>query len=590
MLRNAVILAAGTSSRFVPLSQECPKGLLDVKGEVLIERQIRQLKDAGIDEITVVVGYMAEKFEYLKDKFGVKIILNEDFSRYNNTSSLIRVLDLLNNTYICSSDNYFPDNLFLDNPKVSYYSSKYATGETSEYCLQTNENDEICDVTIGGHDSWYMMGHVYFSSEFSEKFKTILKKEYEKEETRKEYWEDVYIRNIDKLPKMHIRRFGNDDIEEFDSLEELRQFDKSYIYDTRSSLIKNIAIRLESKESELVNFRNINHNGDYLLFSFENNGITYQYNGLENSIKPLYPLNSNPYNEQAIRRHLKEIFPTLDVRKAEFTRIGGMSNKNFKVTFEGQSYVLRLPGNGSEGMVERSNEEFNSMVACKIGVTPPVRYFNPTNGVKLTDFIENAETLTAISIQSKENMQKIAEIYRKVHSSGMELRNEFNIFREIKKYDKLIEKAGGTMYEGWENVRPKVMHLEEYLRDLGVESRPCHNDALYENFIKSEDGTIYLIDWEYSGMNDPMADFAALFLEAGFDKENESYILEHYFDHDIPDEAREKILCYQILWDYLWAQWTVIKEAKGDDFGTYGIDRFNRAILNLTKIKIGTDN
>ena len=590
MLRNAVILAAGTSSRFVPLSQECPKGLLEVKGEILIERQIRQLKEAGINDITVVVGYMAEKFEYLKDKFGVKIIFNEDYSHYNNTSSLIRVLDILDNTYICSSDNYFPENLFLENPETSYYSSKYADGKTSEYCLQVNEIDEICDVTIGGYDSWYMMGHVFFSSDFSEKFRTILKREYEKEETRKEYWEDVYIRNIDKLPKMHIRRFGNDDIEEFDSLDELRQFDESYLNDTRSSLIKNIAMRMESKESELGNFRNIEHRGDHLLFSFENNGITYQYNGLENSIEPLCPQNSNPYNQQAIRRHLKEIFPSLDVGKAEFTRIGGMSNKNFKVMFEGQSYVLRLPGNGSEGMVERANEEFNSMVACKIGVTPPVRYFNPINGVKLTDFIDNAETLTANSIQSQENMRKIAEIYRKVHSSGMELRNEFNIFREIKKYDKLIEKAGASMYDGWENVRPKVMHLEDYLRDLGVQNRPCHNDALYENFIKSEDGTIYLIDWEYSGMNDPMADFAALFLEAGFDKENESYILEHYFDHNIPDQAREKILCYQILWDYLWAQWTVIKEAKGDDFGTYGIDRFNRAILNLTKIKIGTDN
>ena len=108
--------------------------------------------------------------------------------------------------------------------------------------------------------------------------------------------------------------------------------------------------------------------------------------------------------------------------------------------------------------------------------------------------------------------------------------------------------------------------------------------ALYENFIKAMDGTIYLIDWEYSGMNDPMADFAALFLEAGFEKENEDYILDKYFEGNIPADAREKILCYQILWDYLWAQWTVIKEAKGDDFGTYGLDRFNRAIENLKKI------
>lgn len=90
------------------------------------------------------------------------------------------------------------------------------------------------------------------------------------------------------------------------------------------------------------------------------------------------------------------------------------------------------------------------------------------------------------------------------------------------------------MYDGWETVRPAVMALEDYLNTLGVDLKPCHNDALYENFLKAANGTIYLIDWEYSGMNDPMADFAALFLEAGFEKENEDYILDKYFNGDIP--------------------------------------------------------
>ena len=261
-----------------------------------------------------------------------------------------------------------------------------------------------------------------------------------------------------------------------------------------------------------------------------------------------------------------------------------MSNKNFKVTLEGKNYVLRVPGNGSDGMVERSNEEFNAMEACRLGVNPEIRYFDPSTGVKLADFVENAETLNAATIQRHDNMRKIVAIYRRIHDSHIRLRNEFNIFHEIEKYDMLMEKAGATMYDGWENVRPRVMALEGYLNSLGVDLKPCHNDALYENFIKAPDGTVYLIDWEYSGMNDPMADFAALFIEAGFEKENVDYMLNRYFDEKIPPFTREKILCYQILWDYLWAQWTVIKEAKGDDFGTYGIDRFNRAVSNLERI------
>lgn len=142
------------------------------------------------------------------------------------------------------------------------------------------------------------------------------------------------------------------------------------------------------------------------------------------------------------------------------------------------------------------------------------------------------------------------------------------------------------MYIGSDEVRPKVMALEEHLNDIGVELRPCHNDAVAENFIKGSDGTIYLIDWEYSGMNDPMADFAALFLESDFSKENQDYILKKYFQGDIPEHTYEKITCYQILWDYLWAQWTVIKETKGDDFGSYGLDRYNRAVAKLEMINI----
>lgn len=306
---------------------------------------------------------------------------------------------------------------------------------------------------------------------------------------------------------------------------------------------------------------------------------------LENGLFRSLCRKENPFDEDNLRYHLSVIFPGHDVSKAEIIQIGGMSNKNFRINFEGNSYVLRIPGNGSEGMVERANEELNALEACRMGVNPEIRYFNAENGIKLADFVTNAETLTAATIQRHDNMEKIAKIYQTIHHSHIRLKNEFNIFQEIEKYDFLIRQAGAEMYKGWETVRPKVMALENYLNELGVEICPCHNDALYENFIKAMDGTIYLIDWEYSGMNDPMADFAALFLEADFTKENQDYILGKYFDGNIPENTFRKILCYMILWDYLWAQWTVIKEAKGDDFGTYGIERYNRAVSNLKKIE-----
>ena len=282
--RNAIIMAAGTASRFVPLSSETPKGLLEVKGEILIERQIRQLLEAGITDITIVVGYKAEKFTYLKDKYGVELVLNEDFDRYNNTSSVIRVLDRLGDTYICSSDNYFPENVFCDNPKQSYYSALYSDNETGEYCIGTDSDNNITKVVVGGKDSWYMVGHVYFSKDFSDAFKKLLAEEYVNDEVKQGYWEDVYIKHIDTLPPITIRKYHEYEIKEFDSLDELRAFDESYIYDTRSSVLKGIAERMGCKEEDLSDFTKLKHNGDYLLFSFLKDGNSYCFNESDNTI------------------------------------------------------------------------------------------------------------------------------------------------------------------------------------------------------------------------------------------------------------------------------------------------------------------
>lgn len=285
--RNAIILAAGTSSRFVPLSSEIPKGLLEVRGEILIERQIRQLHEAGITDITIVVGYMAGKFSYLIEKYGVELVKNEDFDRYNNTSSIIRVLDRLGDTYICSSDNYFPENVFKEELEHSYYSAMYADGKTGEYCITTDAGGNITEVSVGGRDSWYMVGHVYFSKEFSEAFKRLIAKEYAKDEVKQGYWEDVYIRNIDNLPPMSIRKYQEHDIEEFDSLDELRAFDDSYVYDTRSSVLKDISTRMKCSEDRLGDFKKLPHKDDHLLFSFRKDGMEYLYDGMNESIMKL---------------------------------------------------------------------------------------------------------------------------------------------------------------------------------------------------------------------------------------------------------------------------------------------------------------
>lgn len=274
MKRNAIIMAAGTSSRFLPISYEYPKAFLKVKGEILIERQISQLKEAGIQDITIIVGYKAEQFQYLEKKFDVQLVYNCDYSIYNNTSSLIRVLDKLKNTFICSSDNYFSQNVFIEQTDFSYYSAIYQEGKTSEYCLSYNQNNEITKVEIGGENSYVMLGHVYFTEDFSKQFIEILKKEYQLEENRKKLWEQIYMEHLDKLI-LKIKKYPKNIIYEFDSLDELRQFENNF--DSNSKILKEISNFFHCKEKELSNFAKKENTETIFSFYFCYRGEKYVY-------------------------------------------------------------------------------------------------------------------------------------------------------------------------------------------------------------------------------------------------------------------------------------------------------------------------
>ncbi len=282
---NAVIMAAGTSSRFAPLSYEKPKALITVKGEVLIERQIRQLKEAGIDDIYIVVGYKAEMFSYLEEKFGVHLLNNPDFLKRNNNASIYAAKDVLKNTYICSADNYFSENPFEREVSDCYYAAVYADGPTKEWCMQYDEDGTICDVQVGGENSWYMLGHTFWDQTFSRTFVDILEKEYDLPETADLLWESIYIKHIDEL-KMKIRKYSDEVVFEFDTLDELRLFDASYVEDTRSEIMKAVAKELECKESELREVLAYKDDTNEAAgFTFVCGGVRYKYSYREKNLR-----------------------------------------------------------------------------------------------------------------------------------------------------------------------------------------------------------------------------------------------------------------------------------------------------------------
>ena len=257
---NAIIMAAG----------------LSVRGEVLIERQIRQLQEAGIDDIYVVVGYLKEQFYYLEEKFGVKIVINDDYARRNNNGSIWMVKDQLANSYICSSDDYFTENVFEPYVYEGYYAMEFMKGKTTERGAVIDEEGRIIRTYPGAEDAWALMGHAYWNREFSESFVKHLEEIYFDEETKPLLWERIYDRYMDVLPPLYARKY-NSVIYEFDAIQELKDFDPDFLADVDSAIMDNICGVLECRREELNDFALLNGGQTNSTFTFTLNGREYVY-------------------------------------------------------------------------------------------------------------------------------------------------------------------------------------------------------------------------------------------------------------------------------------------------------------------------
>lgn len=506
---NAIILAAGTSTRFAPLSYEKPKGLLEVKGEVLIERQIRQLIEAGIDEIIVVVGYKSGQFQYLEEKFGVKLVLNEDYNIYNNTSSIIRVLDFLEDTYICSSDNYFPTNVFIEDVKDSYYSALYADGDTKEYCLTTDPEGNIAKVTVGGADSWYMVGHAFFSKEFSDKFRAIMEKEYEDENTRQGYWEDVYLRHIDALPQMKMRKYGPDEIEEFDSLAELRLFDDKYINDSGCRILRNICSVLSCEEKDIE---------DIVVLK------------------------------------------------------NGMTNSSFRFTCakDGKKYVYRHPGEGTEAFINRDSEYFSMQVAERLALDKTFIYMHPKEGWKLSYFIENARIL---DYHNPSELRKALNLLAELHKANIQSEYPYRLWDQANDFLQKICTLGKDDTPDFYILYEKIKSLYKHTLSDNWPECLNHCDALAANFLISDNGSqesdMTLIDWEYSGQGDTAQDLGSFIACSDMSYEEALAAIEIYLGHWPSDKELRHFLAYTAIASYCWYLWAMYQEANGVDTGEF---------------------
>ncbi len=323
-VNNAVILAAGASTRFIPLSLEQPKGLFEVKGEKLIERQIEQLQDAGIKNITLVLGYKKEMFYYLEDKYGVKFIFNDSFNIKNNIESLYLAKEELKNTYICVSDSYFVENPFNQFEYNTFYAG-YETEEcTNEMYVDTDHDGKIIQMEKGLEKGNILLGHSFWKKEFSDSFISIVEENRSSGKYNAFFWEWLVRDNLDCLPAMYYKRYLPGNIFEFDYFDDLRKFDTRYLGHTHSEIIRNIKLIFRCEEEDIRDFRNVSE---------------------------------------------------------------GMTNTSFIFNIKGVDYIYRHPGDGTESIINRRNEKNSLIEAKKAGIDPTYVYADVNEGWKISVYI-----------------------------------------------------------------------------------------------------------------------------------------------------------------------------------------------------------
>lgn len=425
---NAIIMAAGMSSRFVPLSLEKPKGLLKVKGDVLIERQIEQLQAAGVQNIILVLGYKKEAFFYLEDKYpSLTIIINPEYHTKNNPHTLYLAQKYIRNSYICSSDDYFEVNPFEAYVYRSYYAAVHVEEKTNEWYMVPDKKMNITAVRKSGNDGYIMLGHVYWDREFSNAMISLLNEDHEVGNYNGIVWEQILADHCRDLPPMEIKAYPNDAIFEFDSLEELRAFDDNYVHHTHSRIMRNICRVLKCDESEILGFKIIND---------------------------------------------------------------GLTNTSFIFEVAGKKYVYRHPGEGTEKIISRPHEKKALELAKKASVDPTFLYMNAEEGWKISSYVEGIRKPDYGSFEdSKRVICVLRTLHDKKLSVDWQFLpwEEACKIEHILKTEK-----GGIADQGFEQLKTAVQACYDATLGDGVEMCFCHCDTYAPNWMLTEDQTILI--------------------------------------------------------------------------------------------------
>lgn len=500
--KSAIILAAGYGLRMIPLCRDIPKALLDIKGETLIERLIWQLHESGINDITIIVGYKKEQFEYLIDKYGVNLIVNQNYHNKNNLHSLSLALHKIQNCYIVPCDIWCKNNPF--------------------------SRIEIC--------SWYLV-------------------------TNKKVPHSRIISNrISELIRVNDDESGN------------REIGIAYITADKAEIIKE-------------NINTIKATDSYQNAFWEKSAFIGKKMLLDAKIIPdetVFEINTyddlihcDMDSKSLDSEYIKIICESLHAEKHEIYNIeslkAGMTNRSFLFNCAGNKYIFRIPGEGTDKLINRREEFYVYQQINGRNICDEVIYMNPENGYKITKFLEGSRNCDAYS---KSDVKACMTFLKALHKLKLSVKHEFNLFGQIEYYEQL--RGEQSAYSDYKQVKEHVLELKQFIDSQDKDYCLTHIDAVPDNFIITGEN-IHLIDWEYAAMQDPHVDIAMFAIYSLYDKKHIDELIDFYFEKQCETLTRAKIYAYVAVCGLLWSNWCEYKRNLGVEFGEYSIRQYRYA-------------
>lgn len=516
---QAIILAAGPGLRMIPIHSDQPKAMLEINGERLIERMIRQLQETGIKDIQVVVGFQKEKFEYLMDDFGVRLVVNPEYHLKNDYSSLGRAHKYFKEdtagSYVIPADLYFKENPFRSAELYSWMSTEPATRSADS--VRQDKAGQLVPEKLE-NSKIKLLGLSYLNQEALAYFKEHFQAHKDDSAFEEASWEESFFVSSKKVnakrPIIFGREIPAENYLEINTFEDLREADP-HSSALESPILTKLAGVFGIEESEISNIEQVK---------------------------------------------------------------AGMTNRSFFFNVGDERYIMRIPGEGTDKLINRFEEADVYRALDGKGLTDDVIFIEPETGYKITRYIDNSR---GVDLESIEDIERAMDKLREFHSMELEVDHDFDIWRLTNYYEELWE-GKESIYPDYKKTKAHMEEIFAYLEHARTKRILCHIDSVAENFLiytpeGSDEVDIRLIDWEYSGMQDPAVDVAMFCIYALYDREEVDRLIDIYYQGKTTKEQRALVYAYIAVAGLLWSNWCEFKSHLGIEFGEYSLRQYRYA-------------